>query len=234
MPGSSWAQPAHDAALSFRYIILLPQSDNKATSPSSSICTARDTPDTPTKTGGLLHRSQRRLSFSGADDAPAANRAAAPAATAAPAAAAAPAAHTASSAAHAVHVYNSSIQQQEQQQEEQQQQQQKGQEQQGTHWVDTELGRPQRRRDRLPEHNGVIPGVGLWSLIRDWIGKDLHKLTLPTHLNEPLTDLQRRVEAFEYSELLDEVSGGSFWSKIAVRPSRKHERPLRLIADAQR
>lgn len=36
-------------------------------------------------------------------------------------------------------------------------------------------------------------------------GKDLHKLSLPTHLNEPLTDLQRRAEAFEASELLDMV-----------------------------
>lgn len=37
-------------------------------------------------------------------------------------------------------------------------------------------------------------------------GKDLHKLALPTHLNEPLTDLQRRVEAFESCHLLDQAS----------------------------
>ncbi len=37
-------------------------------------------------------------------------------------------------------------------------------------------------------------------------GKDLHKLALPTHLNEPLTDLQRRVEAFESCNLLDQAS----------------------------
>jgi hypothetical protein len=73
------------------------------------------------------------------------------------------------------------------------------------HWLDTDLGKPQQRRDRLPLHNGVIPSVNLWTLIRDWIGKDIHKLALPTHLNEPLTDLQRRMEAFEYSELIDEV-----------------------------
>ena len=87
--------------------------------------------------------------------------------------------------------------------------------QQSMHWLDTDLGRPQQRRDRLPQHNGVIPGVGLWSLLRDWIGKDLHKLTLPTHLNEPLSDLQRRVEAFEYSELLDEVSCHSLVHRVA-------------------
>ena len=33
----------------------------------------------------------------------------------------------------------------------------------------------------------------------------MHKLSLPTHINEPLTDLQRRAEAFEASELLDVV-----------------------------
>lgn len=36
-------------------------------------------------------------------------------------------------------------------------------------------------------------------------GKDLHHLSIPTHVNEPLTDLQRRVEAMEYCELLDQV-----------------------------
>jgi hypothetical protein len=47
--------------------------------------------------------------------------------------------------------------------------------------------------------------VNLWSLIRDWIGKDVHKLVLPTHINEPLTELQRRTEAYESSDLLDAV-----------------------------
>ena len=39
-----------------------------------------------------------------------------------------------------------------------------------------------------------------------WAGKDLHKLALPTHVSEPLTDTQRRIEAFESSELLDQAS----------------------------
>lgn len=41
--------------------------------------------------------------------------------------------------------------------------------------------------------------------MKDWIGKDLHKLTLPTHVNEPLTDLQRRAEVYDSSHVLDEV-----------------------------
>ena len=73
-------------------------------------------------------------------------------------------------------------------------------------WLDTELGVPPvRRRGSLPHHDKQIPSVNLWSLIRDWIGKDVHKMVLPTHLNEPLTELQRRAEAYQYSELLDAV-----------------------------
>ena len=56
-------------------------------------------------------------------------------------------------------------------------------------------------------------------------GKDLHKLSLPTHLNEPLTDLQRRAEAFEASELLDMVPSyslrlhkRSFCSAVSFQP----------------
>ncbi|KAK9916859.1 hypothetical protein WJX75_008061 [Coccomyxa subellipsoidea] len=57
----------------------------------------------------------------------------------------------------------------------------------------TELGTPPAsRRDRLPIPKEPLPSVNIFSLIKDWIGKDLHKLALPTHLNEPLTDLQRR------------------------------------------
>ena len=73
-------------------------------------------------------------------------------------------------------------------------------------WLETELGVPPvRRRGSLPHHDKQIPSVNLWSLIRDWIGKDVHKMVLPTHLNEPLTELQRRAEAYQYSELLDAV-----------------------------
>ena len=64
---------------------------------------------------------------------------------------------------------------------------------------------PKRRRSSLPQHSNQIPSVNLWSLIRDWIGKDVHHMVLPTHLNEPLTELQRRAEAYQYSELLDTV-----------------------------
>ena len=78
----------------------------------------------------------------------------------------------------------------------------------GRSWLETELGRPptQPRRTRLPDPKQPLPGINLFSLIKDWIGKDIHKLALPTHINEPLTDLQRRAEAFEHSELLDDVS----------------------------
>ncbi|EIE19936.1 hypothetical protein COCSUDRAFT_3622, partial [Coccomyxa subellipsoidea C-169] len=65
---------------------------------------------------------------------------------------------------------------------------------------------PASRRDRLPDPKETLPSLNLFSLVKEWIGKDLHKLALPTHVSEPLTDLQRRIEAFESSELLDQAS----------------------------
>ena len=95
---------------------------------------------------------------------------------------------------------------------------------------------PARRRTRLPEPKQKLPELNVFSLVKDWIGegcciaaralcyaepayvpgrpalcsgctgKDIHKLCLPTHVNEPLTELQKRAEIFQSSELLDEVA----------------------------
>lgn len=46
-------------------------------------------------------------------------------------------------------------------------------------------------------------GISLWSLIKDNIGKDLTRICLPVHFNEPLSSLQKCFEEFEYSHLLD-------------------------------
>lgn len=45
--------------------------------------------------------------------------------------------------------------------------------------------------------------VSLWNILRNNIGKDLSKVSMPVHLNEPLNTLQRFCEELEYSELLD-------------------------------
>uniref|UniRef100_A0AAZ3RGM0 Oxysterol-binding protein n=1 Tax=Oncorhynchus tshawytscha TaxID=74940 RepID=A0AAZ3RGM0_ONCTS len=45
--------------------------------------------------------------------------------------------------------------------------------------------------------------VSLWNILKNNIGKDLSKVAMPVHLNEPLNTLQRLCEEVEYSELLD-------------------------------
>ncbi|KAK4374918.1 hypothetical protein RND71_005595 [Anisodus tanguticus] len=61
------------------------------------------------------------------------------------------------------------------------------------------------RRKKLPEPLEKEKGVGLWSMIKDNIGKDLTKVCLPVFFNEPLSSLQRCFEEFEYSCLLDQA-----------------------------
>ncbi|KAK4712882.1 hypothetical protein R3W88_018789 [Solanum pinnatisectum] len=63
-----------------------------------------------------------------------------------------------------------------------------------------------KRRKKLPEPHEKEKGVGLWSMIKDNIGKDLTKVCLPVFFNEPLSSLQRCFEEFEYSYLLDQAN----------------------------
>ncbi|KAF9603411.1 hypothetical protein IFM89_036112 [Coptis chinensis] len=60
-----------------------------------------------------------------------------------------------------------------------------------------------KRRDRLPEPKEKEKPVGLWSIIKDNIGKDLSGVCLPVYFNEPLSSLQKCFEDLEYSYLVD-------------------------------
>lgn len=42
----------------------------------------------------------------------------------------------------------------------------------------------------------------IWSIIKDAIGKDLTKFTVPVYFNEPTSMLQKITEALEYEDLL--------------------------------
>lgn len=44
--------------------------------------------------------------------------------------------------------------------------------------------------------------VSLWSILKNCIGKDLSRITMPVVFNEPLTFLQRMAESMGYSKLL--------------------------------
>lgn len=59
------------------------------------------------------------------------------------------------------------------------------------------------RRDHLPDPKEKEKPVGLWSIIKDNIGKDLSGVCLPVYFNEPLSSLQKCFEDLEYSYLVD-------------------------------
>ncbi|XP_068386779.1 oxysterol-binding protein-related protein 7 isoform X5 [Eschrichtius robustus] len=66
------------------------------------------------------------------------------------------------------------------------------------------VGPPRRRC--LPAASGPGADVSLWNILRNNIGKDLSKVSMPVQLNEPLNTLQRLCEELEYSGLLDQAS----------------------------
>ncbi|XP_077577517.1 oxysterol-binding protein-related protein 3 isoform X1 [Stigmatopora nigra] len=63
-----------------------------------------------------------------------------------------------------------------------------------------------RRRSRLPSPSPSGSTISLWNILKNNIGKDLSKVAMPVHLNEPLNTLQRLCEELEYSELLDQAA----------------------------
>nr|XP_057938142.1 oxysterol-binding protein-related protein 6 isoform X3 [Doryrhamphus excisus] len=62
------------------------------------------------------------------------------------------------------------------------------------------------RRTCLPAPCPDTSNINLWNILRNNIGKDLSKVSMPVELNEPLNALQRMCEELEYSELLDKAA----------------------------
>ncbi|AFZ79297.1 oxysterol-binding protein, putative [Theileria equi strain WA] len=65
---------------------------------------------------------------------------------------------------------------------------------------------PIKRRTKLP-HPRTELKVSIWSILKDLIGKDLSRISMPIILNEPTSSLQRSSEDFEYVSLLTEAYG---------------------------
>lgn len=63
---------------------------------------------------------------------------------------------------------------------------------------------PALRRVSVPYRPNVK--LSLWSVMKNSIGKDLSKIPMPVHFNEPLSFNQRLVEDLEYSSLLDRAA----------------------------
>nr|XP_023657455.1 oxysterol-binding protein-related protein 6 isoform X4 [Paramormyrops kingsleyae] len=62
------------------------------------------------------------------------------------------------------------------------------------------------RRMCLPAPSPDTSNINLWNILRNNIGKDLSKVSMPVELNEPLNTLQHMCEELEYSELLDKAA----------------------------
>lgn len=65
-------------------------------------------------------------------------------------------------------------------------------------------GYSMERRSKLEAKRCVID-VSIWSVLKDAIGKDLTKISMPVVFNEPISMLQRLCEDMEYSQLLDKA-----------------------------
>mmetsp|Transcript_36555 Transcript_36555/g.81376 ORF Transcript_36555/g.81376 Transcript_36555/m.81376 type:complete len:1235 (-) Transcript_36555:10-3714(-) len=63
-----------------------------------------------------------------------------------------------------------------------------------------------RVRSRLPAPRPLGRGFSVWSILKNMIGKDLTRITMPATINEPLDFLQRLAETFEYYTLLDKAA----------------------------
>ncbi|XP_045068015.1 oxysterol-binding protein-related protein 6-like [Coregonus clupeaformis] len=62
------------------------------------------------------------------------------------------------------------------------------------------------RRPCLPAPSPDCSNINLWNILRNNIGKDLSKVSMPVELNEPLNTLQHMCEELEYAELLDRAA----------------------------
>ncbi|XP_009302690.1 oxysterol-binding protein-related protein 6 isoform X6 [Danio rerio] len=62
------------------------------------------------------------------------------------------------------------------------------------------------RRPCLPAPAPDTSNINLWNILKNNIGKDLSKVSMPVELNEPLNTLQHMCEELEYTELLDKAA----------------------------
>ena len=64
--------------------------------------------------------------------------------------------------------------------------------------------------EREPKERKVLPWfkdpsvkLGAWAIIKDNIGKDISKITVPVFFNDPTSLLQKSAQSMEYNHILD-------------------------------
>eukprot|EP00198_Chlamydomonas_reinhardtii_P008803 XP_001698140.1 predicted protein [Chlamydomonas reinhardtii] len=61
-------------------------------------------------------------------------------------------------------------------------------------------------RDRLPAPKPLGRGFSIWSILKNMIGRDLTKITMPATINEPTSMTQRMAEVLENRSLLEKAA----------------------------
>jgi hypothetical protein len=61
-------------------------------------------------------------------------------------------------------------------------------------------------RDELPWLKDPATSYSIWAMIKDNIGKDLSRISLPVYLNDPTSILQKACQSCEYTHLLDKAA----------------------------
>lgn len=69
-----------------------------------------------------------------------------------------------------------------------------------------QLGEDHECRTELPYFRDPNKKISIWTIIRESIGQDLTKVTLPIILNEPVTMLQKTAEAMEHYKVLENAA----------------------------
>jgi hypothetical protein len=60
-------------------------------------------------------------------------------------------------------------------------------------------------RDLLPYFKDPKVKISIWTIIKDSIGKDITKMSVPVYFNDPTNILQKCASTMEYNNLLDEA-----------------------------
>ena len=63
-----------------------------------------------------------------------------------------------------------------------------------------------QERLTLPHLRDPNTKIGIFQILKDLIGKDLSKISLPVYFNEPLSITQKAAESSEYAELAERAA----------------------------
>jgi len=61
-------------------------------------------------------------------------------------------------------------------------------------------------RDELPFLKDPKQKYSIWGMIKDNMGKNLTKVSLPVYLNDPTSILQKSAQSCEYNDILDKAA----------------------------